>query len=234
MVDLPDGAEPSSLDQEDSVEGGGTGDGEVMLRSRESPPGIERRRSYQMATEDMEMLDACLLSDTKADDDDDDDDKFVESPKHTKPDLISSKQTSSETIKRSISSVETASMAAIKRRKNMNIPKAPRALSTACVSSNHRQSASSLTSAHDSAYNSLKRIMSPQSSLEQLIDREISSGSYSTPLIGCIPPSALKCFAGEKKDPKNGSAVSPLSSPAHSQSGKRHAHQAVKKTILCC
>lgn len=234
MVDLPDGAEPSSLDQEDSVEGGGTGDGEsseVMLRSRESPPGIERRRSYQIATEDMEMLDACLLSETK-EDDDDDDDKFVDSPKHTKPDLTSSKQTSSETIKRSISSVETVSMAAIKRRKNMNIPKPPRALSTACVSSN-QQSASSLTSAHDSAYNSLKRIMSPQSSLEQLIDREISSGSYSTPLIGCIPPSALKCFAGEKKDPKNGSAVSPLSSPAHSQSGKKHT-KAVKKTILCC
>ena len=60
----------------------------------------------------------------------------------------------------------------------------------------------------------------PTTSLDNLIDKEINTGTYSAPLIGCIPPSALKCFAeGGTKEEGKGKEGSPMHSPSHSQSG---------------
>lgn len=117
----------------------------------------------------------------------------------------------SELIKRSTSSVDNSSQATIKLRKSLESVKSPRAVSTSVYSGSLYQSALERLSSSSAKDSSLKSTTSPN--LEQLIDREINTRPYPTPLIGCIPPSALKCFADEKKVP------SPGTSPVHSHSG---------------
>lgn len=209
----------------DTKGGEGANSREVELRTKshgsreETPPMLERRLSYQMATEDMEeMLEACLSDKTK-----DEHAKAKEGEKNTEErDKLAtldftSKKKQTDSVKRSTSSIENTSQAAIKLRKNLGMVKSPRAMSSSCYpipSALDRQS-----SGQDSAYFSLRSYMSPQSCLDILIDKEINTGSYSAPLIGCIPPSALKCFADEEEADKKSSAQSPLTSPTHSQSG---------------
>lgn len=169
---------------------------------------FKRRPSYQIATDDnkymgLEDAESCLLGTSRR----------RRTSKRTMPG--SKGEQNSEPIKRSTSSVENSSQAAIKLRKNLESVKSPRAVSTSVYSGSLYESALERmpSSTKDSAYFSLKSTTSP-TNLEQLIDREVNTTPYPTPLIGCIPPSALKCFVDEKK-----AAESAGTSPVHRHSG---------------
>lgn len=187
----PDLSEVSSVSQEDSkmsIRGSDAveKEAEPVGESSESHAVLERRHSYQMAT----------------------DDEVLDSPAKTPDTKGQGKLTAGDTIKRSTSSVENSSQAAIKLRKSLELSRSPRAVSTSVYSGSLYQSALerlSSSSANDSAYFSLNTTC-----LDQMIDREVNTSPYPTPLIGCIPPSALKCFV-EKKEAGT--------SPAHSHSG---------------
>ena len=116
-----------------------------------------------------------------------------------------------EPIKRSTSSVDSSSQAAIKLRKNLESVKHPRVQSTAVYSSSFYG-----LERKDSAFFSAKN---SQVMLDKLINQEASTQAYQAPLIGCIPPSALKCFAGEKQEEEKAVVSSPSDSPAHAPSG---------------
>lgn len=179
----PDLSEVSSVSQEDSKTSG-----------TEIHPGIERRHSYQMATDDVEP-ESCLPDSTK-------DQEKVTAKSNT------------ESIKRSTSSVDNSSQATIKLRRSLESAKSPRAVSTSVYSGSLYQSALERMSsnAKDSAYFSLKS-STWAGSLDQLIDKEVNTSPYPTPLIGCIPPSALKCFAEKQKKAAHST------SPTHRHSG---------------
>ncbi len=186
---------------------------------------LERRNSYRMATEEEDELGT--LESAKPNTDASARAKVEQRPK--KDALANFKGKIPDSIKRSTSSVETSSQAAIKLRTNLNSNKSPRAVSSVSgiFSPSSLERVSTYSSGKDSAFSSLKSCyMSPRSSLDHLIDREINTGSYVAPLIGCIPPSALKCFAG--KEAKKETCQSPMTSPSHSQSGKEDQWEGVK------
>lgn len=188
----PDLSEVSSVSQEDSKMFIPASESDAVEKeeSGEGHASLERRRSYQMATDD-EVLDSPI--------------KTPDSKEHEKVKVGDGK---ADTIKRSSSSVENSSQATIKLRRSLESAWSPRATSTSVYSGSLYQSALERLSsnAKDSAYFSLKTT-SP-TSLDHMIDREVNTSPYPTPLIGCIPPSALKCFA-EKK----GAGTSPAHQP---------------------
>ena len=183
-------------DEDDNGDAGDHGD-----------PGIgrvERRHSYQMATEDTEseILDTLQPP--------------AEQQEKRNPVVVEKK---ADTIKRSTSSAVNSSQAAITLRKNLGSAKSPRSVSTSVVSGFYPQQSptdtvSPSSSGMDSAYFSFQGFPSHQVNLDNLVDKEVNTKPYLAPLIGCIPPSALKCFA-ELESKKDTS----LTSPAHSHSG---------------
>jgi hypothetical protein len=161
---------------------------------------LKRRHSYKAAT----------------------DDEVMESPTTPAIKIASlvptygQEQTKLQTeIKRSTSSVENASQAAIKLRRNLRSrpPRAASSTSSVYSGSLYQSAMDRLSSSAkaDSAYFSLRSAAFSPVGLDQMIDREVNNRPYQAPLIGCIPPSALKCFAEEKKPKPN--------SPANSNSG---------------
>lgn len=220
----PELSEVSSLEQEEAKEG------EVKLRERgggelgegvSSPThNIERRRSYQMATEeDMETdsLDTCFTEQSK----------YSEASREKTDPRAKDKL---DVVKRSASSAEKSSPAAIELRKTLGAGgrgRAARVVSSSVITGGSYPLPSSInrlstSGGMDSAYSSMKNSGPAQLALDRLIDREISTGSYSTPLIGCIPPSALKYFAEKIAEEKKAKMQTPLASPSHSQSGKQY------------
>ena len=165
--------------------------------SRKNPVSLLRRPSYQKATTDYRIMDKSK----PMEDDLSDDAKTRKSGEK------------STTLQRSTSALPPYSAAAIQLRKNLGVSKSNRV-----VSSNISGSLPSDNSAADVGY---LKMFSPQSRLDDMINREMKTGSYPAPLIGCIPPSALKCFAGKEENEKHdtSSPQSP-SSPTHSRSGQ--------------
>ena len=204
----PDLSEVSSASQEDAKmssvaatsSSSDAGQREAAEGGEELPEGhagLERRRSYQMATDD-EVLDSPTKDDSKA---------------SSTGKLVAK----NDTIKRSTSSADNSSQAAIKLRKNLESSRSPRAVSTSVYSGSLYQSSLERLSSSaraDSAYLSLKMPASP-AGLDHMIDKEVNTSPYQAPLIGCIPPSALKCFAERKEGAQSPGA----GSPAHSNSG---------------
>ena len=178
--------------------------------SRDKTVTLERRDSYRLATKQHSLVSADPSINAAA--------KSTVGEQKPKKDVVTNfKGKVVDTIKRSTSSVEASSQAAIKLRTNLNMSKSPRAVSSVSgvFSPPSLDRVSTFPSGKDSAISSLKSYMSPRSILDHLIDKEINTGTYMAPLIGCIPPSALKCFADKKE-----LFQSPMTSPSHSQSGK--------------
>ena len=220
-VASPDLSGVSSLSQGESDSPANHNSQELGTKEEEreesdKPMTLGRRHSYELATEEGE-LDTFDTEDPKTGASAVDHHRPAvdhHRPKKTMLTHLKEKTKSeSDAIKRSTSSVEACSPAAIKLRTNLTM-KTPRSVSS--ISGGFYPSSLEHTSVKDPSFSSLKSFSSPQSTLDHLIDKEINTGSYMAPLIGCIPPSALKCFA----DKAGAEKPSPMTSPSHSQSGE--------------
>jgi len=116
-------------------------------------------------------------------------------------------------IKRSTSTVTHSSNAAITLRRTLESSRGVKTQSSRIASSNYSlpTSFTSIADAKDS--------FMVWTRLDDLVKQELRTGSYPAPLIGCIPPSALKLFVEMNKKDETGEGVANDSVSGHSQSG---------------
>ncbi len=135
------------------------------------------------------------------------------------------KKISNTNIRRSTSTVTQSSQAAVTLRHTLDISRGPKTQSSRVSSSNYSlPSLSSIAVARNS--------LLMWSRVDDLVKKELSTGTYPAPLIGCIPPSALKMFAT-----KDTEKAPPTSPSTHSQSGKEGAwldYRSVAHVVWLC
>lgn len=207
----PTGSEAMTVTEEEKPEEEEEVSDEVIKREKNVTSQVKRPRSYELATGEIQTLESYLMSTAKPKANEDNDSEEPLAKENLGRGGAEEKKAKSSEIKRSTS----FSPAAIKLRSHIKPEKGPRALS---VGLNFDSPTTPDSSTRNSAYYSLKSFSSPRSRLDRLIEKEIMTGSYPSPLIGCIPPSALKCCM-DKGEEKEGGAPRPISL-TQSQSGE--------------
>ena len=217
---LAEGQVPIAHAGEEEGCGLGRSEGEVVLRSQGGKH--ERPLSYKLATDEELCLESLLneagvaiINKASADrgsgievegrgsNELDDPNKELEKSKK-------GKKSSGLNIKRSTSTVTQSSQAAITLRRTLGTSRGAKAQSSR-ISSSACSLPTSFTSVADA-----KDSFMMWSRLDNLVKGELRTGSYLAPLIGCVPPSALKLFAELNKHEKGAASGS---ASGHSQSG---------------
>ena len=161
--------------------------GEVVLRrSTRRGRRVERPISYQMATDEAEQFNLLIkeqLSKTATGGRDKD---------RKKARKTSEGSNKRDPVKRCTSTVTQSSQAVITLRRSLGHNKSPRAQSS--TSGYSLPTSFAVTDALSDSFATGEWKKLSWTKLNQLIEMEIGTGTYPAPLIGCIPPSALKFF----------------------------------------
>ena len=210
--------QPHEASEETSMGSGlGRADGEVVLRNSRCNS-VERPLSYKLATDEEQSLDNLLneagLKPLGEDANKEGSTESFGSKASRKGSDKSNKnkKNSGINIKRSTSTVAQSSQAAITLRRSLGTSRTAKANSSRISSSGFSLPAS--FTSPSTARNSFQM----WSKLDDMVKKELRMGTYPAPLIGCIPPSALKVFADKEKKDK-GDDVLPSSPSGQSHSG---------------
>ena len=193
--------------------------------ARKSPNRLSRSLSYLLATGEVETFESYISPKVNSTEQ-----QRSEEKEGIKK--VTEKSGNEELQLNNIKRSTSFTPAAVKLRESLNATKSPRAASTSIGGYHPSASPEPLNVSSSVKDYSLKNFSSPKTRLDHLIEKEFETGTYPSPLIGCIPPSALKCFAEGSKDKLVSSSLntpSPLNTPTHSPSG-----QPQLLVVYCC
>ena len=190
LSDEEDSKITDSIEHEEGESLGGASEKIILRRSVCRNRKVMRPTSYQLATDEAErfgIVNDEMNSLTGGDKKGGGDHVLNETEAKKNVDETNKKGT----VKRSTSTITTSSPAVINLRRTIGINRTPRS-----QSSTSGYGLPSLSMTGDLRRSFLTGDWKKQSwsKLDRLIEMELGTGTYPAPLIGCIPPSVLKCF----------------------------------------